>query len=199
MLNKRILSIVIIFVMVFALTGCLGTKEDDGQSETAAESVTGADDQTEPVTEDKETSSEPAETEDATGNGEDDVYEGFLDNNTEAEEVYHLVYGRDFSGNIAGSCSVDDFSPDIVFYADWDVTDLKVITLEFNGEQLLEKTVVGEIQSLTAGDGFSINTYLPETIPDLMISFTDKNGVNQNLLISENRKDGIPALYEKWQ
>ena len=117
----------------------------------------------------------------------------------EAPDTYKLAYESSFGGSIKDSCVIDADAPGIVFSSDEDLTGVSVFTLEFNGEQLTETEQKVHAESLSAGEGICIYTYIPDVIPNVLISFTDAAGVNRNYLLSQSGMDGRLMLLEKTQ
>ena len=186
----------LMLLMFPAAAGCSAEK-DPAEEPLTQESVSLTETETEPKTEEPETEESGQVT--TTESETTDVYEGYYTFAGEAPDTYHLVYENAFSGSIKGECVVDEGALGIVFYADDDITNVGVYTLSFDGEQLAETEQKLGPESLKAGEGICIHTYIPDVIPNVLISFTDSGNVNRNYLLSQSGKDGRLILYEKAQ
>ena len=86
-----------------------------------------------------ETDAPETETESETESETLDIYDGFLDYNTEAPDEYRLVFETIFGGEIVDECIVDEDAVGMVFSSTEDVTNFSVIALDFNGEDTLQE------------------------------------------------------------
>ena len=89
---------------------------------------------------------------------------------------------------------VDPNGSSFVFWTTKTLTDLKLISVEYNGDQFLEGKVYCSYDEFTSEDAILLTHSFPESMPDLKITFYDETGTARMFYISQSGQDASPLL-----
>lgn len=89
---------------------------------------------------------------------------------------------------------VDPDGSSFVFWTTKTLTDLKLISVEYNGDQFLEGKIYCSYDEFTSADAILLTHSFPESMPDIKITFYDDKGTAQMYYISQSGQDNSPLL-----
>ena len=164
------------------------------QSSEAGNDGTGASDKATEATEGPETEQTQPQTQTGDNSG---APKG--DGSSEVSAVFHLDLLenkglQDYEDSKINEIIVDPDGSSFVFWTTKTLKDLKLIGVEYNGDQFLEGKVYCSYDEFTSADVILLTHSFPESMPDLKLTFYDEVGTLQTFYISQSGQDGSPLL-----
>lgn len=121
------------------------------------------------------------------------------DGSSEVSAVFHLDLLenkglQDYDDSKIKEIIVDPDGSSFVFWTTKTLKDLRLIGVEYNGDQFLEGKVYCSYDEFTSADVILLTHSFPESMPDLKLTFYDEVGTLQTFYISQSGQDGSPLL-----
>ena len=115
------------------------------------------------------------------------------------ETVYHLelLTDKDMEGYDSSrvkTITIDPEGESLVFWTEKSLTDLKLIGVDYDGDQFIEKEIFCSFDTFTAEDALLIICELPEAMADLKLTFYDELGQPVALYITRDRQTLAPVM-----
>ena len=115
------------------------------------------------------------------------------------DSIYHLSLLADKSLESYDSARVKEIIIDpegssFVFWTERTLTDLKLIGVDYDGDQFMEKQIFCSYDEFTDGDALLITHFFSEEIADLKLTFYDDQGQAQALYITQDGQNAAPVM-----
>lgn len=198
---KKIACFVLALSCCAAMLGGCSPKGDNGQTQAAesieteiqsdglqAQDTDGAAQADTEATDVADTESNPEESE----NIQDDTEET-------SEAAWHLSLLFDKSLETYDSAKVKEIimepeGASFVFWTEETLTNLRLITVTYDGDQFMEDTVLCGYDSFTAEDAILLTHFFGEDLPDIKLTFTDGQGTAKSYYIRQDGQNAQPLM-----
>lgn len=169
--------------------GSVGGSTDNGNAGGSAD--TGESAKATEATEAQETDGTQPQTDNSAASGGE--------GSSEVSAVFHLDLLenkglQDYDDSKIKEIIIDPDGSSFVFWTTKSLKDLKLIGVEYNGDQFLEGKVYCSYDEFTSADVILLTHSFPESMPDLKLTFYDDKGSPQTFYISQSGQDGSPLL-----